>query len=41
MDVDDFDGDEQAMMKYKLDHGIRLLNQREKFTLFGLFDDEM
>jgi hypothetical protein len=29
------------MINYKNNHGVRLLNQREKLTLFGLFDYQL
>lgn len=43
VDLDDFEGDEQAFQEYKLAHGgdVRKLSQDEKNLMFGLFEQKL
>ena len=41
VELEDFDGDDLAMLQFKTDHGIRKLTMDEKMIMFALFDQNM
>ena len=41
MELEDFHGDDLAMLQFKTDHGIRKLTMDEKMIMFALFDESM